>query len=220
MIPLRHRSLRQDRQAFTLVEMLMVTAIIALLMTVAGNIMRIDGRAADVSAALDDLGGILHQARWEARSKSTYVWVCLKTLPGTDSGVQVVTLASRDGTSDCSPANLTPIAPSVLLPRVTLREAAEATPSRLASNYTAASVEPSNAARLGGSTLTITDSAQNSFSDHIVQFNPRGEASVPGNDLGGFIEVLFSPKTAGADIDTKTSSLLLSRATGGTQLYR
>lgn len=209
-----------NTRAFTIVELLTVTAIMALMMALAGNIMRMDARRANVSAAIDDFSGVLHQARWEARSKGTYVWVCLKSLSGATPGVQVVTLASRDGTSDSSPANLIQAASRSFLEQVILRDVSNGTPARLVNDYLASSIDSASAVRLGGATLVISDGSQNSFSNYIIQFNPRGEVSIPGNDLGGFIEVLFSPGVVAADSDTKSSSILLSRATGSAQIYR
>jgi prepilin-type N-terminal cleavage/methylation domain-containing protein len=225
MIPLPLHSAtahqRRSRRGFSLIELLTVTAIIALVMGLASNVMRSDRQRADVNEAVDNLGGILKAARWEARSKSTYVWVCLK--PGTygsEQGVRAVMFASKDGTTNSSPANLVPVGQALTLRRVGLGDLQATTPSRLQDGYSAASVAETSLERLDNADLTISDAAGTQFTDHIVSFNPRGEASVPGTVGKSFIELLIRPQVGGGTGDEKASSILLSRATGSAQIYR
>jgi Tfp pilus assembly protein FimT len=204
-----------------LVELLAVTAIIALVMGLAGNIMRTDTQRADVNAAVDNLGGFLKMARWEARSKSTFVWVCLKPeTTGGEQGVRAVMFASLDGTTNPSQANLIQPGQALTLRRVRLADLQVPTPSRLQESYAASSVEESSKERLDDANLTITDAAGTQFTDYIVSFNPRGEASVPGIAGKPFIELMIRPQVGGATADEKTSAILLSRATGAAQIYR
>lgn len=211
----------QRRRAFTLLELLSAMAIIVVLMALARNIVGIDSRRTDVNAAVDDFSGILQVARLEARSKATFVWVCLQPVTSSvDGGMRVALFASRDGSSDSSSGNLYPLGGRPLLKRVALKDTATTTPIRLRTDYETSSIDPENAKRMGGSTLTITYDAQSSFSDLIVGFNPRGEAFIPGQGASGFIEFLFSPLQDKNDLETKSSTILLSRSTGSTQVYR
>lgn len=213
------KTLSRSNRGFTLLEMLTVTALVMVLMALAGNIMRMDTRRTDVNAAIDKLSGILHESRWEARSKATFVWVCLRSKPpGADEGMEVALFASRDGTSNPDPSNLSSISQKYLLRRVALGDAR--TPGRLQADYAASSIEPAQASRLGGATLAITGSGQSVYTNSIVCFNPHGEASIPGQAAAGFIEILFSPLKSGAASEVQSSAILLSRATGAAQVYR
>lgn len=215
------RTSRKGQAAFSLVEMLLVTSIIAVVMTVATNVMRVDSQRAAVNAAIDNLKGLMNTARWEARSKSSFVWVCLKPATSNgENGVKVAVFSSRDGTSNTAPGNLMSVGPTLTLKHVTLGQSTQETPTRLRDDYTAASVANDSVGRLGGASTTISDGAQNNYSDYIVCFNPRGEASIPGVASAPIIEVLIRPQVSSAGSDAKASALLLSQATGSAQVYR
>jgi Tfp pilus assembly protein FimT len=208
---------RRYREGFTLVELLAVTSIVILLMALASNMARVDTRRADVNAALYDFDGMLRSARLEARSKATYVWVGMKALG--NEGMQVAVFASKDGSANSVATNLVQVGQIRTLHRVSAPGAGHATPTRLLADYQASSVGPTSTERLGGSTLTLGTAPQ-IFADAIVCFNPHGVASIPGRTTSGFIEVLFAPVAGSSDGDVKSSSVLLSRSTGVTQIYR
>jgi Tfp pilus assembly protein FimT len=211
---------RASLAGFTLVELIQVIAIVILLAGLSTQVIRVDTQNADVNAAASNFNGILRNARWEARSKSTFVWLCLKpTQANEEKGVRVVMLASRDGTDNADPANLTPTG-SILLKRVSLGATGRDTPERLRHDYEEASIDPSGIERLGGSTITITDGGSQQFSDQIVRYNPHGELSIPGKAAAPILEVLFHPQVTGDIPDAKTSTVLLSRATGASWIFR
>lgn len=212
---------RKLERAFSLLEVLAVTALAMLFMALAGNIMRVDPGRADVNAAIDKFSGILHESRWEARSKATFVWVCLRAKsPGGDEGMEVALFSSRDGTYNSDPTNLSSISQRYLLRRVALGGASQGTPGRLLADYASSSIDPAQANRLGGATPAIGGGGQGLYTDSIVCFNPRGEAFVPGQAAAGFIEILFSPLKSGTISELQSSAILLSRATGAAQIYR
>lgn len=219
--PMQIRTTRVNTtRGFSLIELLTVSALIMILMAVAGNVMRVDSGRADVNSAIDKFSGILHEGRWEARSKATFVWVCLRAKPqGADEGVEVALFSSRDGTSHADPSNLSSLSQRYLLRRVVLGKE-QATPGRLQADYTASSIQPALASRLGGATNSISGSGQTVYTDTIVCFNPRGEASIPGRAAAEFIEFLFSPLKSGTAAEVQSSAILLSRATGAAQVYR
>ena len=100
------------RQAFTLVEMLVVMAIIVVLLTLI--VPAISKSAGDVNKAIYDLQGALEVARTYAVSNHTYTWVGFfeedvstsSTTPATSGVGRVVisTVASRDGTPIYDPS--------------------------------------------------------------------------------------------------------------------
>lgn len=205
---------------FTLLEVLMVTSIILILMALSANVVKTDSGRADVNAALDNFDGALRTARMEARSKATHVWVCLRAVTELGKeGVEVAVFASRDGSANSSPDNLVRIGGSLTLRRVSMLDTSFATPDRMIADYQASSVDPSTTERLAGSTLSI-DTGSQTFADFIICFNPHGVASIPGKSEMGLIEVLFSPASGGSKREVKTSSVLLSRSTGISHLYR
>lgn len=208
---------RRVQAGFTLIELLAVTSIVILLMALASNIASVDTRRADVNAAIYDFDGVLRSARLEARSKATYVWVGMKT--SGSQGMQVAVFASKDGSANSTSTNLVQVGQTRTLHRVSAPGMGHATPDRLLADYRSSSVDPSGTERLGGSTLTL-GAAPHTFSDAIVCFNPHGVASIPGKTTSGFIEVLFAPLAGSSDGDVKSSSVLLSRSTGVTQIYR
>jgi prepilin-type N-terminal cleavage/methylation domain-containing protein len=100
---------RENRKAFTLVELLVVIGIIALLLVLASaSISGIKG-SSDFNNSLTQINAALEQARTYAIANSTYVFVGFTEVDGTQSTqnnpqtagagrVVVVTMASQDGT--------------------------------------------------------------------------------------------------------------------------
>src|SRR6266567_9104384 len=94
------------RRAFTLIEMLVVMAIIALLMVLVAPAFTNLKSAGDVTGAASTVKGILDQARTYAKANNTYTWVgfyeenVASTTPGTVGVGRLVmsVVASTDGT--------------------------------------------------------------------------------------------------------------------------
>ena len=212
---------RKRAGGFTLIEMIQVIAIMVLLAGLSIRVFRVDTQNADVNAAASNFNGMLRTARWEARSKSTFVWLCLRpTQEANEKGIRVAMLASRDGTDSTAPANLTPVGTSILLKRVSLGENSRSTPDRIRHDYEAASIDPTGVERLGGATITISDGASTEYSDQIVRYNPHGELAIPGKAAAPILEVLFHPQVSGEVPDAKASTVLFSRATGASWIFR
>jgi prepilin-type N-terminal cleavage/methylation domain-containing protein len=205
---------------FTLLELLSVTTLFVILLAIAGDLVRGDRQRASVAAATDEMQGLFELARWEARSKATYVWLCLRPAGGANGGVEAVLLASRDGTANSSADNLMPASPKRMLRGIRLPASGDATPARLLGDYTASSILEGHTGRIGGSDLSITLDSLGTFADTIVGFNPRGELFVPGRPLAGFLEVVISPETGGASAGAKSSALLVSQSTGAVRAFR
>lgn len=204
----------------SLIEILFSITILIILMGAAATVFRQDSRRGEVNAAVEQLSGVLDLARWEARSKSTYVWVCLKKMEsGGDQGMRLVVYGSRDGTSDGSAANLRPLTPVKLLKNINV-PGEGGTPERLLQDYTTAVIGDSDIRTyLSGSTWAGAPDAIDTLGQ-VIGFTPCGEAFIPGKTRSGLIEVIVEPFQQGADSSAKSSSLLVSCSTGSVQVYR
>jgi prepilin-type N-terminal cleavage/methylation domain-containing protein len=94
---------RERSRAFTLVEMLVVIAIILVLMVLLAPAFTTMKGAGDVTSAAYTIEGVLEQARTYAMANNTYTWVgfagSLGTTPASVTGVvSVAMIASNDGT--------------------------------------------------------------------------------------------------------------------------
>lgn len=206
----------------SLIEILFSISILIILMGAAGTMFRQDSRRGEVNSAVEQLSGALDLARWEARSKSTYVWVCLKKMEsGGDQGMRLVVYGSLDGTSDGSAANLRPLTPVKLLKNIHVPGGGGTlTPERLLQDYTTAVIGDSDIRTyLSGSTWAGAPDAIDTLGQ-VIGFTPSGEAFIPGKTRSGLIEVIVEPFQHGADSSAKSSSLLVSCSTGSVQVYR
>lgn len=110
------------RQAFTLVEMLVVMAIIIVLVSMVAPVFTSLKGAGDVSKAVYDVAGLVDQSRAYAMSNNTYVYVGFNESDATAAAsarqvsgpskvgrVAVMVVASKDGSNNVAAANLAPI---------------------------------------------------------------------------------------------------------------
>jgi type II secretory pathway pseudopilin PulG len=119
-----HEETRTSRQlaAFSIIELLVVVAIIAIMMVfVAPSISSLFG-AQGVAKATADGAGILEMARMEAMARKTYVYVGFAGLTNSLGNLElrIGAVASLDGTSETSEANLRAISRLVKIDRVAL----------------------------------------------------------------------------------------------------
>jgi len=119
------RAVVQRREAFTLLEMLVVMGIIALLMVLVAPAFTSLKSAGDVAGAAYTVKGVLDTARTYAQANNTYTWVGFfeenvsLTTPGTAGVGRLVMsiVASKDGTTVYNPSSTTnpdPIDPTKL----------------------------------------------------------------------------------------------------------
>jgi len=95
-------------RGFTLTELLVVIAIVGILIAASMPAFRGQNSAGNFNKSVEEIAGILDQARAYATAQNTYVWVAFYPLdpsalpaPNTDQGgeqLYVVTYASNDGT--------------------------------------------------------------------------------------------------------------------------
>lgn len=242
------RSRFRCTRGFTLVELLLVVAIMTIMVAVLAFSVTGIKDAGRITRAGYDVAGLLENARAYARANNTYVWVGFfeedatknPTTPATAGRGRVIiaTVACADGTypdgnagSVIDPTKLVMVRPLV---RINNAQLASFTPG----NGTGATFETrpsvaSDTARIGTSAssnlgfsfqypLGTASKVQYTFTN-TIQFSPRGEASLAIlPDIQPLVEIGLRP-THGATVDTVSKNLVaiqLTGITGNVTIYR
>lgn len=167
-----------QKAAFSLIEVLVVVAIVVLLASLAVPAVSSMGQSRGVNEAAYQIAAAVEQARAEAISRNTYVWLAIEQTNA--SGNQDITLglvASKNGNfSNTSPTNLQPLARPATIQGVLV-----AAPQSSLSNLE----DISN--HSGGITFSI--GSTNFSQGRTLLFSPSGEvakASPPANNPFAF----------------------------------
>lgn len=112
---------RKDRAGFSLVEVLVVIAVISILLTLAGPLVRQASRGNSPANVASRIAAELERAKTTAASKNTYVWTYLGPLKDDPATLQLVAWESTDGTPDAAPANLASAGPAQRFENIDLR---------------------------------------------------------------------------------------------------
>lgn len=150
--------------AFSLIELLVVVAVIAVLASLSVPAFNSIGRARGVSDAAEQVATAIELARSEAVARRTYAWIgfSARTDVGND-GVQIGVVCTADGTSSGTAANLRPLGRAVLVESVTLVDSGkEGNPSEIA---------------LQTDGLNFTIGASSFNAGKSITFTPDGEAT-------------------------------------------
>ncbi len=207
---------QQDRRAvagFSLVELLVVLAIISILASI--MLLSISGTKSsrDLGRAAYEIQGVLEQARTSAMAGNTYVWVgffeedplAAATTPQAAGNGQLViaVVSSQDGTNLSSqvtasqklpPAALTALTKLLKIPNVHLDAnlTAAATATRPAATYEVNPTVQSGSATFDFPISTGGGAPAYHF-QQILQFNPQGDASVIYGNPTQYIEIGLRP---------------------------
>lgn len=171
--------LRAPTRGFSLIELLVVVAVIAMLASFAIPAFNSIGQARGVSEAAYQVSAAVELARSEAISRQTYVWLGMQ--PQTNFGnldLRLGIVYSKDGTANTGATNLQPIGKSLLIQRVGLTNA---TVMDVGTNNIGSPVDLS--AFSGGVAFGI---GQTTNSDRrTVTFTPLGEATTNPSPTSG-----------------------------------
>jgi prepilin-type N-terminal cleavage/methylation domain-containing protein len=188
-------------RAFSLVELLSVMAIIALLAgLVIPAISQSDAKR--FTSTVDDVATILEQARTSAMAKNTFVWVGLQ--PATDSGetgITVTAVSSRSGEADMATSNLMTLLP----PRFRSRVVLDREPAAIPDTTSLGVGNLSFSQTWRGSQVTFTP---------VIQFNPRGEATILQGSQTRWLQFDLSAAKGGSEAGANKAAIRLNGFTG------
>lgn len=213
-------------RAFTLVELLAVTAVIAVMMVAVVPAFNGISGAGNVTKAAYDLAGTLDQARAYAMANNTYVFVGLVERDGVDSSksgqgqVLMAAMGSKNGTRSfgANNANLVPLSRMRRLENVHLQESVP---------NTGAMSRPAvqQACRLANDAFVAQDSflASGQQFTKIIQFDPRGMASIQSasSSVPQWMEIGLVGARGNVVAETQNcAAVVLDGVTGATKIYR
>lgn len=166
---------REHKQAgFSLVELLLVTAVTGLMLVMTIPAVSSLGRAGNLEKTAADIAGFLELARSHARANNATVDVGFRS---TDEGISLVAVTGREGT------NFSAISRIRRFPNV--RIASVGGGSRPPADF---QMGVRTGDEIGG-----FQAGGESF-EHVVQFNSRGEARSLSNSLSRVMEIGIMPR--------------------------
>jgi prepilin-type N-terminal cleavage/methylation domain-containing protein len=196
------------RRGFTLVELLVVVAIISILTSLLLLSVQGTKSSRDLANAAYSIQGALEQARTLAMATSTYTWVGFfeenPASPGTAGIGQVViaVVASANGTNldtvgsptaQLSPTGLTQVTKVLKIPNLHLTVLnAAAVPTRTTVPVATYQVASPSFANTTTFPFPLTGTAQYNFTQ-IIQFSPQGDATRIADYPTPLIEIGLQP---------------------------
>lgn len=180
-------SFRSFRAGFSLIELLIVVAILSALVVFTVNGFNSISSSKGVTQAASDVVSLMEFARNEAVARQTFTWAAFKNV--TNAGnpeLRMMVIGSADGTTNANSTNL-----------VSLSRVLQVRDCNLI-DYSALSSETrglfaTNVVNLGTAGIKYSASSQNQFTDGAtITFTPRGEALLKGSPdpKDGFIPFL------------------------------
>lgn len=194
--------------AFSLIELLIVIALLVLLMVLAVPAFNSIAQGSGMKRAIGGLGDSIEAARTEAMAKSTWVWLGLADTtienPGKNAQLTAVIVVSRDGTTNRSLNNLSPLAKPLRVDNVKML-------------LTRLSKWTTNAQAVKGSDYSFTttvNGAQKTFTDTVLAFSPQGETILKANQVFPWLEIALQETRGNTPIPDKEASIRVSGVSG------
>ena len=179
--PKRGKTKDKCAAAFSLAEVLVVMAIMALLLAVSIPAFNQLTQSQHLSQSITSIANLLDYARTEAMAKNTYTWVGLHNSPPGEAGnlsggdqVILTVMESLDGTSAAATGSIQPVTPLLRAPNLAVTKLSSinsAVQSLLPSSTTKADVTVN-------SNVKSLPSQQGYTFEYTVTFRPNGTATL------------------------------------------
>ena len=197
------------RSAFTLIELLIVIAIVALLSALTLPAFNSIRNAGGLTKSANDIAGILEQARTYAMAQNTYTWVGFRRdNADTPSDTLVVgVIASKIGSTNPA-ADAVPLGKLARFDNVKIVELSPSPATTAATD------------QLTKSTLAFTNGA-NKFISQVIRWDSRGQASINPPQLSRLIEIGLQDSAGGAIRNASNNAAVqISGLSGTVIVYR
>lgn len=190
------------KRAFTLVELLVVVAVMALLLGLAASGISGFTKSYDYTKSIGQITSYLEIARAESMSKNMWTWVGMKQTTNTSGTPELLLLAvgSKNGSDDRASANLVPVAKPMRFPNVDLSK-----------------LDPSLTNILDGTDFPFAWNISGSnvnFSKAVLAISPQGEVLLKNNNIPPWIEIGVVQKQGNQTNPDQSCSILVSGISG------
>lgn len=196
------RDFKRSEGAMSLMEILLVVALVAVMATLVMPAFVAIAQGSGMKRAILGVSDSLEQARTEAMAQSTWVLVGFsQDATSVPQNLTVMTMASRDGTTNTAPANLMPLSKPIKVDNVQIL------PSSLTSTNPI----------LKGSQFEFTSTvagASRRFYGTVIAFSPQGEAILTNSTVSSWIEIPLQELRGNTPITNKTASIRVSGVSG------
>lgn len=188
--------------ALSLVELLLVVALVAILSTLAVPAFVSIAQGSGMKRAIVSVSDSLEQARTEAMAQSTWVLVGFsQNTTNIPQNLTIMSVASRDGTTNTASANLMPLSKPIKVDNVQI----------LPSSLTSTNPVLKNSQFEFTSTVA---GASRRFYGTVIAFSPQGEAILTNSTVSSWIEIPLQELRGNTPITNKTASIRVSGVSG------
>lgn len=193
--------------AFSLIEMLIIVALIILVMALTAPALVGIVQGQGMKRAIGDVSGIAEQARSEAMATSTWTWLGFAQQDkGTHSELVAVVVASLDGTTNMAQNNLRMISPPIRIENVKLLSTLTEWGQGVTGTVPLSGANFSFSQNIRGQTVT--------FNNTVLGFNSQGEATRGDGAVPPWIEIGLRELKGLTEMPDKTASIRVSGFSG------